>query len=165
MNLHKTGVKKNNQRVYKIWQGMRQRCENEHDKDFHKYGGRGITVCDEWKKSSQAFVEWALANGYKPTLSIDRKNVNGNYCPENCRWATPTEQARNRRVSKTNKFGAVGIHMDRGKYRAIIYANNRRIDLGRHETLEAALEARRAGELKYWSDTNEHSKETQGTGL
>lgn len=138
-------------RIYKIWQGIRQRCNNPNDKEYEDYGGRGIRVCEEWDKSSEAFVRWALENGYADNLSIDRIDTNSGYSPENCRWATWTQQARNKRIEKINSTGVAGVSMDRRKYRAIIYANNKKVDLGRHDTLEEAAEARRQGEIKYWS--------------
>lgn len=150
----RNGYKTKYRQIYKAWQSLRQRCNNPHDKDYHNYGGRGISVCDEWDKSSAAFIEWSLANGFQPGLSIDRIDVNGNYCPENCRWTTATQQARNRRVERINKTGVNGVHMDRGKFRAIIYVNNKKIDLGRHETLEQAAAARKRGEEMYWAVTS-----------
>lgn len=138
-------------RIYKIWQGIRQRCNDPNDKDYEDYGGRGIRVCEEWDKSSEAFVRWALENGYADNLSIDRIDTNSGYSPENCRWATWKQQAINKRIEKINSTGVAGVSMDRGKYRAIIYVNNKKVDLGRHDTLEEAAEARRQGEIKYWS--------------
>ncbi len=83
-------------RLNSIWIDMKRRCENANYKDFFNYGGRGISVCCEWH-NYDTFKEWALANGYKNGLSIDRVNVNGDYEPGNCRWATAIEQANNKR--------------------------------------------------------------------
>lgn len=92
---------KTNTRLYKIWDGMRQRCSNLNNKDFKRYGSRGITVCDEWDESFECFYDWAMSNGYEDNLTIDRKNVNGNYEPYNCRWFTAKQQGNNRRTNKT----------------------------------------------------------------
>lgn len=87
-------------RLYRIWLNMKSRCNNEKVPCYKHYGGRGIKVCEEWASSFSLFYEWATANGYTDTLTIDRVDVNGNYCPENCRWATMKEQRANQRKVK-----------------------------------------------------------------
>lgn len=87
-------------RMYTIWSGMKDRCSRKNNKNYSLYGGRGIKVCDEWSNDFLAFRNWALDNGYKDNLSIDRIDPNGNYEPDNCRWITLTEQTYNKRNSR-----------------------------------------------------------------
>jgi hypothetical protein len=84
-------------RLYKTWQEMLQRCNNPNEPAYKDYGARGITVCKEWK-DYMVFHNWAANNGYENTLTIERKNVNGNYEPNNCKWATIKEQQNNKRT-------------------------------------------------------------------
>lgn len=88
-------------RIYKIWSNMIQRCTNPNAKFYNRYGGRGITVCQEWQENFQAFYDWAMANGYQEGLEIDRINNDGNYEPNNCRWVTHAENCNNMRKNKT----------------------------------------------------------------
>lgn len=89
-------------RLYFMWASMKSRCYVKSNQSYKNYGGRGITVCDEWKNDFSVFREWALANGYdenaqKGECTLDRINNNGNYEPSNCRWITMLEQCKNRR--------------------------------------------------------------------
>lgn len=84
-------------RLYTIWCGMRQRCSNEHREAYHFYGGKGVKICEEWN-DFLTFKRWAMENGYQDDLSIDRIDHNGDYCPENCRWITISEN-----VARANK--------------------------------------------------------------
>lgn len=87
-------------RLYRIWRGLFKRCCNPNSTDYLNYGARGITICEYWNKF-EVFKNWALCNGYKDNLTIDRINENGNYEPDNCRWATKKEQSEHKRKRKT----------------------------------------------------------------
>ncbi len=91
-------------KLYDVWKQMLKRCYRKENSNYKWYGARGITVCKRWQEY-KAFEKWALKNGYKEGLSLDRINVNGNYTPQNCRWATWEEQSRNMRI---NVFYTVG---------------------------------------------------------
>ena len=93
-------------RLYHIWSGMKQRCENPNNGSYSNYGGRGIKICEEWNDFAN-FQKWSLDNGYSDDLSIDRIDYNGNYEPNNCRWATKIEQANNTRANRFVDIGGV----------------------------------------------------------
>ncbi|WP_312130157.1 hypothetical protein [Lysinibacillus capsici] len=105
--LHKTNTSKARKkhgeadtRLYYIWENMKKRCYNPKSDRYENYGARGIKVCDEWLEDYSNFSEWAHASGYEKHLTIERKDLNQNYCPENCTWITHKEQAQNRSTNK-----------------------------------------------------------------
>lgn len=94
------GYQWKNKRIGKIFHGIIRRCYNQNDKSFRWYGAKGVKVCDEWINSPKLFEEWAFENGYADYLTIDRIEENKNYCPENCRWITGTDNAKYKSTTK-----------------------------------------------------------------
>ena len=88
--------KTDSERLYMIWKSMRERCYTKSCKKYKDYGKKDIKICDKWYNDFDSFKKWALENGYKKDLTIERKNINKDYSPENCTWITVKEQAKNR---------------------------------------------------------------------
>ena len=91
-------------KLYRTWQGMRNRCYRKSNKYYYNYGGRGICVCDTWKNSFEAFRDWALSNGYDDRLMLDRIDNDGNYEPNNCRWVDRFQQMNNTRNNRILEY-------------------------------------------------------------
>ena len=125
-------------KIYLTWKGIKTRTLNPKNKRYSDYGGRGITVCEEWKNDFMSFYNWAMSNGYSEELSIDRIDNNGNYEPNNCRWATRTIQTRNQRIYKNNSSGYKGVFYikNKAKYQSYIGVNKNRTYLGLYLTAE-----------------------------
>ena len=129
-------------KLYRIWAAIKNRVYNTKNNRYYIYGGKGITMCDEWKRDAKAFYNWAMENGYSEGLSIDRIDNAGNYEPNNCRWTTSTIQCRNQGIRKDNKSGYKGVffHKRDKKFTTYITVNKRRISLGYFQTaVEGAI--------------------------
>lgn len=98
----------NRKRLRRIYDGIKQRCYNPSCDAYPRYGGRGIIMCSEWLNNTQAFYEWAMTNGYRDDLSIDRIDNDKGYSPDNCRWATRKQQQNN--LSITIKVEINGVY-------------------------------------------------------
>lgn len=98
-------------RLLLVRRAMRRRCYDPNDQYYYLYGAQGVTICNDWLQHPSHFVRWALTNGYRQGLYLDRKNNTKPYAPSNCRWVTPTESTRNRRNTRRAKY--------EGKLRAI----------------------------------------------
>lgn len=130
-------------RLRQTWYDMKRRCYDTSRKRYEYYGGKGITVCEEWKNSFIAFRKWALSNGYQDGLQIDRIDSNGNYCPENCRWVTPHQNKMNKTsntgISRYKGVGLSHINQDGQKrWRAYIRFKGVRTHLGTFNSEEKA---------------------------
>lgn len=133
-------------KLYDIWADMLQRCNNPKNKSYKNYGGRGILVCNKWKIS---FLNFKADLGDRPSskYSLERIDNNGDYCPENCKWATKHEQASNQRQS--NKVVGVSFNKASRKWRAYLWIANKRVLDMKFEIYEDAVKARKEAEIKY----------------
>ena len=155
-------------RLKNIWHGMKQRCYNPNRPNYRYYGGRGITICDEWLNSFQAFSAWSMDNGYQDELSIDRIDYNGNYEPSNCRWVSMKGQAENKRPRNSqppcqqtfqkhqriwSNTGVSGVTYDKKNHRYRVYS--RRLYLGSCKSLQEAIAIRAQAEKEVRMSNNE----------
>ena len=119
-----------NTKIYKKWQGMKRRCYEKEDTHYKYYGGRGINVCDEWlgERGFENFYNWSMRSGYRDSLSIERKDVNGNYCPENCCWIPLPDQSRNKTNTKriSDSVIAVDVARENGTCLSTMYGRMRK---------------------------------------
>lgn len=133
---------------YYTYRGMLERCYNKNNEKYRIYGARGITVSEEWIES---FTNFFRDMGCRPeNLTLERKDVNGNYDKDNCIWDTPNEQAFNQRGNKNNTSGQVGVDFYEGRWRARIWKDNVCYRLGSFKSFEEARTARLEGELKFY---------------
>lgn len=149
--LRKTKHNYSRHRLYNTWNAMKNRCNNPKDKDYLKYGGRGIKVCERWL-NVENFIE-DMYPTFKEGLTLDRKDNNKGYSKENCRWVPKSVQSQNtRRIISTNKSGYRGVSFitSRNTYQTSICVNNKKMNLGRFKT---AIDAAKAYD-KYIKDNN-----------
>jgi hypothetical protein len=132
-----------NTRIYHIWQHMKQRCSPSCPKhEIALYYERGIKVCDEWLDNFEAFYEWSIAHGYQDELSIDRIDPNGDYCPDNCRWATAREQTNNRRNTRYIEYEGQRMTLSDVAMKTGIPYSTLSTGLARGRTLEQIIRER-----------------------
>lgn len=143
---------------YISWSAAYGRCYNESDYSYENYGGRGIVMSERWKESYDNFLK-DMGRRPSPKHSLDRIDVNGNYEPNNCRWADKVTQSRNQRTGKANTSGFRGVDQPsrqyadgRPRWRARISTDNGRVELGVFKSLAEAAQARKDAEEKYWNN-------------
>lgn len=131
--------------IYNVWRGMKDRCSSKNHASYKNYGGRGISICKEWKNDASVFLKWAMQNGYKKGLQLDRRNNDKDYCPENCRFIVSRKNVLNqRRIISSNKSGYRGVYKRKNceKWISNIGINKKVIYLGQYDTKKEAVEAR-----------------------
>lgn len=146
----KHGMVSRNKKMYECYVAMMSRCYDNKHLEYKNYGERGITVCDEWHNIENFFKD--MESTHSNELTLDRENVDGNYCPENCSWKTQSWQNFNKQKSKFNTSGKTGVYWNKEKlkWETRITVESKKIFLGYYETFDKAVEVREQAELKYF---------------
>ncbi len=137
-------------RIYSIWLSMIRRCYDPKAENYERYGAKGVTVCEEWRNSFEAFLRWTLERSdYQENLTLDRIDNTKPYGPDNCRWVDYYIQEQNRGPQKRNKLGILGVCPHGNGYRAYIQRYGNKKNLGVFKTLKEAIRARKQAEEKF----------------
>lgn len=146
-------------KIYKLWKGIKARCNNPNTKCYKNYGGRGIKLCSEWSDFIN-FYNWCIANGWREGLKIDRINNEDNYSPQNCHFITNAENCAigKRRKNGNNTSGFTGVYKNGNKWAAQLSTPTDRFYLGAYSNIEDAVESRIAKEIELFGEqkTNFH---------
>ena len=146
----RNGATREYPKIYSAWYNMIKRCYNPKSDNYERYGGKGVTVCEEWRNSFEAFLKWTLEeSNYAENLTLDRIDNPEPYGPDNCRWADYYIQEQNKGIRVDNSLGITGIDKRPYSYRAAIQRNGKRKYLGCFKTLEEAKQVRKEAERKY----------------
>lgn len=140
--------------TYNSWAAMKQRCYDPNKDKYQYYGGKGVTVCKEWLND---FAKFLADMGEKPKgMSLERKDVTGDYTPANCKWDTFSRQSYNTGKNSNNTSGRTGVYLEpKGLWRALLGLENELLYLGSYVTIDEAIAAREAAELKHYGFNKE----------
>jgi len=136
--------------IYFIFKNMKLRCYYKKHQSYKNYGGRGIKICDEWLSDIRKFYSFCVENGWRKNLQIDRKNNNGDYTPENCRFVTRSINNINKRLSNKSTTGFIGVSYkkDKKKFKAYLSINKKQIHIGYFKSASLAAKARNSFIIK-----------------
>lgn len=136
--------------IYKRWASMKERCDNKNSTGYDNYGGRGITYDVRWRDFLNFYND--MSENFEEGLELDRIDVNGNYCKENCRWVSHNENNYNKTRQSNNLSGKTGVSWSKRDSRWVSYIDfeGRRISLGTFLTKDVAIQVRKEAELKYY---------------
>lgn len=139
-----------NRKMVECHKAMLARCYNKNNPSYPDYGARGIKVCERWHNIANFFAD--MEETHSDNLSLDREDVNGDYCPENCSWREHSWQMFNQRQNVTNTSGKTGVSWNKAScnWEAYIQKDGKKINLGRYETFEAAVKVREEAEINYF---------------
>lgn len=141
--------------VYMAWSRMKSRCTNKNSPDYPEYGGRGIKVCNTWLVSFERFYS-DIGHLHQDGLELDRMDVNGDYCLENCRWVNEQTQAGNQRVYKNNSTGCAGVRRtsrNENKFEVRISKDGKEFHIGTFDSLNDAVTTRKEAEITFYGGT------------
>lgn len=140
--------------LYGVWNNIKTRCYNPKTHNYSVYGAKGITLCDEWRHNFKGFYEWSITNGYQSGLTLDRKDSNIGYNPNNCRWVTPLIQQRNKSRHRNSKSIYIGVYhqtwSNKVHFLPMVRVDKKTIHLGSYSNEEEAAKIRD----KYIVDNN-----------
>ena len=135
--------------LFNVWEKIKNRCYNPNYSRFIDYGGRGITMCDDWKNNFKNFNDWCISKGWQKGLQVDRIHNDKEYSPDNCKISTVMTNCTNKRKYKSNTTGHTGVTIDNGSFRSRVNHSGHRVNIATSLTVEDAVRFRNGYILAY----------------